>query len=262
MLVVYVAVSVICSLLIVLIIYSLCVRRRQRLNWFEKSLVEEEARYSALRVKTLRRPKTNVTFADELNTYWSDDKPSDKCSLRADSSLSQPCLGVYKAKSDTELNTSNSSTSLGTRSSSSSNSKRNLCGASHRPKGILEVLKGLRKLTTRLKSSSERDQNCNEEPKTEWIVYSRKRMGSSPGSPCHEAGEEKFWVPPAVADRKRAQSLIPTTTQDSEDGTCNNAIVVYFYVYIICKTFLCNIFCFCFSCSNTYVCWNTIAFRT
>jgi hypothetical protein len=83
---------------------------------------------------------------------------------------------------------------------------------------IVEVIKSLKKLTTRLKSSGENgSKEC--ENKTEWIVCSRKRMGSSPSSPVHDPAEEKFWVPPAVLDRKRAQSLVPTTTQaESEEG--------------------------------------------
>lgn len=43
-------------------------------------------------------------------------------------------------------------------------------------------------------------------------------MGSSPSSPSRDVSE-KFWVPPAVLERKRAQSLVPTVPHhDSEDG--------------------------------------------
>lgn len=83
---------------------------------------------------------------------------------------------------------------------------------------IVEVLRGLRKLTTRFKSLGERDTALQNGNTTDWIVCTRKRMGSSPSSPVHESVEEKFWVPPAVVDRKRAQSLVPTICHDSEDG--------------------------------------------
>lgn len=83
---------------------------------------------------------------------------------------------------------------------------------------IVEVLKGLRKLTTRFKSLGDRDAAVQNGHTTEWIVCSRKSMGSSPSSPVHEPAEEKFWVPPAVVDRKRAQSLVPAVYNDSEDG--------------------------------------------
>lgn len=96
--------------------------------------------------------------------------------------------------------------------------KRIYFGDSKPVKPIVEVIKSLKKLTTRLKSSGENGaKEC--ENTTEWIVCSRKRMGSSPSSPVHDPTEEKFWVPPAVLDRKRAQSLVPTTTQtESEEG--------------------------------------------
>ncbi|KAL4230229.1 hypothetical protein ACF0H5_010615 [Mactra antiquata] len=42
-------------------------------------------------------------------------------------------------------------------------------------------------------------------------------MGSSPSSPVLDSSDGKFWVPTAVAERKRAQSLIPMTHQDSDD---------------------------------------------
>ncbi|XP_045191716.2 synaptotagmin-1-like [Mercenaria mercenaria] len=110
------------------------------------------------------------------------------------------------------------------------NYRRRNCFGNLKPlKPIVEVIKSLKKLTTRLKSSSENgSRDC--ENKTEWIVCSRKRMGSSPSSPVHDPAEEKFWVPPAVLDRKRAQSLIPTTTQteseeDNSSGTTTPASI-------------------------------------
>ena len=46
-------------------------------------------------------------------------------------------------------------------------------------------------------------------------------MGSTPSSPNRDVSE-KFWVPPAVLERKRAQSLVPTlTNRDSDDGKCD-----------------------------------------
>lgn len=96
--------------------------------------------------------------------------------------------------------------------------RRKYSGNIKRPKIIVEVIKSLKKLTTRLKSSGEKDARGHEH-KTEWIVCSRKGMGSSPSSPVRDLTEETFWVPPTVLDRKRAQSLVPTTTQhDSEEG--------------------------------------------
>ncbi|XP_076091601.1 synaptotagmin-6-like isoform X2 [Mytilus galloprovincialis] len=57
--------------------------------------------------------------------------------------------------------------------------------------------------------------------KTEWMPVSRK-MGSSPSSPTRDVSE-KFWVPPAVLERKRAQSLVPTVPHhDSDDGSSGN----------------------------------------
>lgn len=51
----------------------------------------------------------------------------------------------------------------------------------------------------------------------EWLQSVRK-MGSSPSSPVADASE-KFWVPPGVLERKRAQSLVPTLSrQGSDDG--------------------------------------------
>lgn len=46
-----------------------------------------------------------------------------------------------------------------------------------------------------------------------------RKMGSSPSSPVRDV-TEKFWVPPAVLERKRAQSLIPNISHhgDSDDG--------------------------------------------
>ena len=103
---------------------------------------------------------------------------------------------------------------------------------------IVEVLKGLRKLTTRIKSLADRDAALqNDEQTTEWIVCSRRSMGSSPSSPVHEGIEEKFWVPPAVVDRKRAQSLVPTTCNDSEDGMYTFLLIFYYnYNSSICST--------------------------
>lgn len=95
---------------------------------------------------------------------------------------------------------------------------------------IVEVLKGLKKLTTRFKSLGDPEAVLQNGNKTEWIVCSRRSMGSSPSSPVHEPVEEKFWVPPAVVDRKRAQSLVPTPCHDSEDGRC---CFYLFFVYLI-----------------------------
>lgn len=73
--------------------------------------------------------------------------------------------------------------------------------------------------------------------KTGWMPVSRK-MGSSPSSPTRDVSE-KFWVPPAVLERKRAQSLVPTVPHhDSDDGKFfflfsfiffTNVIKFYFY---------------------------------
>ncbi|XP_025112828.1 synaptotagmin-like protein 5 isoform X2 [Pomacea canaliculata] len=49
----------------------------------------------------------------------------------------------------------------------------------------------------------------------EWLQSMRK-MGSSPSSPVADASE-KFWVPPAVLERKRAQSLIPALSRQGSD---------------------------------------------
>lgn len=44
------------------------------------------------------------------------------------------------------------------------------------------------------------------------------KMGSTPSSPSSDIGE-KFWVPPNVMERKRAQSLVPSLMyHGSEDG--------------------------------------------
>lgn len=108
---------------------------------------------------------------------------------------------------------------------------RNYSGNIKRPKAIVEVIKSLKKLTTRLKSSGEKEPRDHEN-KTEWIVCSRKGMGSSPSSPVRDPAEETFWVPPTVLDRKRAQSLVPTTTQhDSEEGKW----IVSYYCLTLCN---------------------------
>ncbi|XP_050389642.1 synaptotagmin-5 [Patella vulgata] len=64
--------------------------------------------------------------------------------------------------------------------------------------------------------------------KTEWMIYVKK-MGSSPSSPTNDTSE-KFWVPPAVLERKRAQSLVPSLSrQDSDEeissGVCTPASI-------------------------------------
>ncbi|KAH3792295.1 synaptotagmin-1-like [Dreissena polymorpha] len=49
-------------------------------------------------------------------------------------------------------------------------------------------------------------------------------MGSTPSSPKPDSvAEEKFWVPPAVIDRKRAQSLVPSSLNDSEEEASSGA---------------------------------------
>ena len=84
---------------------------------------------------------------------------------------------------------------------------------------IVEVLKSWKqKFTGRIKTSPGRDIKENERT-TEWIYCSKKGLGSSTSSPIIEGTDEKFWVPPAVMDRKRAQSLVPTVAHnDSEEG--------------------------------------------
>lgn len=84
---------------------------------------------------------------------------------------------------------------------------------------IVEVLKSWKqKFTGRVKTSPGPDTQENERT-TEWIYCSRKGLGSSTSSPIIESSDEKFWVPPAVLDRKRAQSLVPTVPHnDSEEG--------------------------------------------
>jgi hypothetical protein len=56
--------------------------------------------------------------------------------------------------------------------------------------------------------------------KTGWMPVSRK-MGSSPSSPTRDVSE-KFWVPPAVLERKRAQSLVPNPTKYFPNNVKNN----------------------------------------
>ena len=84
---------------------------------------------------------------------------------------------------------------------------------------IVEVLKSWKqKFSARIKTSADNDSQENERT-TEWIYCSKKSLGSSTSSPIIEGSDEKFWVPPAVMDRKRAQSLIPTVPHnDSEEG--------------------------------------------
>ena len=84
---------------------------------------------------------------------------------------------------------------------------------------IVEVLKSWKqKFSARIKTSAGHVSDENDR-KTEWIYCSKKSLGSSTSSPIIEGSDEKFWVPPAVLDRKRAQSLVPTVTHnDSEEG--------------------------------------------
>ncbi|XP_041369848.1 synaptotagmin-5-like [Gigantopelta aegis] len=51
--------------------------------------------------------------------------------------------------------------------------------------------------------------------KSEWL-FSVRKMGSSPSSPTSDASE-KFWVPPHVIERKRAQSLVPSLSRNDSD---------------------------------------------
>lgn len=158
----YIVAPVATVILLLVLVYIFCYRR-SRLNWYEKSLLEDQ-RYS-----------------------------SAGTTENAGSSIRRGIIGHARYK----------------------NLPRQKVFGN---KPIVEVIKSLKKLTTRLKSSGENDSGDNEN-KTEWIVCSRKRMGSSPSSPVHDPAEEKFWVPPTVLDRKRAQSLIPTTTHtESEEG--------------------------------------------
>ena len=64
----------------------------------------------------------------------------------------------------------------------------------------------------------------------EWLQSVRK-MGSSPSSPVADASE-KFWVPPGVLERKRAQSLVPTLSrQGSDDGQWVGWFVQFFGLF-------------------------------
>ena len=93
---------------------------------------------------------------------------------------------------------------------------------SDRYTAIVEVLKSWKqKFTGRIKTSPGPNTHENERT-TEWIYCSKKGLGSSTSSPIIEGSDEKFWVPPAVLDRKRAQSLVPTVPHnDSEEGMCD-----------------------------------------
>ena len=56
--------------------------------------------------------------------------------------------------------------------------------------------------------------------KSEWLFGGRK-MGSSPSSPTAPTADasERFWVPPHLVERKRAQSLVPQLSRnDSDEG--------------------------------------------
>lgn len=65
-----------------------------------------------------------------------------------------------------------------------------------------------------------------------WMPVSRK-MGSSPSSPTRDVSE-KFWVPPAVLERKRAQSLVPTVPHhDSDDGKFFVLFTFFFFTNVI-----------------------------
>ncbi|XP_067660988.1 synaptotagmin-1-like [Haliotis asinina] len=59
--------------------------------------------------------------------------------------------------------------------------------------------------------------------KTEWLLNVRK-MGSSPSSPTADASE-KFWVPPTVIERKRAQSLVPSLSRNDSDEEISSGVV-------------------------------------
>lgn len=87
----------------------------------------------------------------------------------------------------------------------------------------MEVLKGLKKFTGRFKSTAERNLN-EDENKTDLIVCSRKRVVSSPSSPVHEMTDDTFWVPPEMIHRKRAQSLVPTIQNDSEEDSSSGTL--------------------------------------
>jgi hypothetical protein len=75
--------------------------------------------------------------------------------------------------------------------------------------------------------------------KTGWMPVSRK-MGSSPSSPTRDVSE-KFWVPPAVLERKRAQSLVPTVPHhDSDDGKFFLLFSFFFFTNVIKFYFYCS----------------------
>ncbi|ESO85946.1 Sytalpha [Lottia gigantea] len=58
--------------------------------------------------------------------------------------------------------------------------------------------------------------------KSEWMIYVKK-MGSSPSSPTNDASE-KFWVPPNVLERKRAQSLVPSLSRQDSDEEISSGV--------------------------------------
>ncbi|XP_052790353.1 synaptotagmin-5-like isoform X1 [Mya arenaria] len=107
-----------------------------------------------------------------------------------------------------------------------------------RPKGghdketFWEVLmKGLSKITNKFvpktNDSKGGDHVVDDEEKTEWIIYSRNRMGSGPISPIPEYGEERFWVPATIWERTRSHTSFtagePVRKEEGSSGTTTPA---------------------------------------
>ena len=178
---------VVIVLLLLLCLYILYSRRFQ-LNWYDRTLLEESAREQTTTFIRISDEKGNVRTLGES-------------------------LGVCGRTRGRQFNRAAGTGSAGIRKPLDA---------------ILEVIKSLKKLSTRWKSSAA---DCGMDAVTEngkdseWIICSKRQNGSNPNSPTNESMEqaETFWVPPTVVERKRAHSLVPTTTQrtDSDEGRWN-----------------------------------------
>lgn len=158
--------------LLILLLYIYC-SKRFKLNWYEKTLLEEHDRHT-----TIDKNCASVSV-DTVNS---------------NSSLTTPL--IHNTTGSKGVTTTNTSINI-------------QCS---NPAALL--IKPTVSTTCSV-SSEKRDSKGS--LIAEWLP-GNIRMGSSPSSPVRDVSQ-KFWVPPAVIERKRAQSLVPSLTQiDSDDG--------------------------------------------
>lgn len=162
---VYIILPMVILALILTLMYVYC-SKRFRLNWFEKSLLEEHRGYNSVTTRTADYDR----YSDERE-------------------CSKPHRTVQFKDSYEELTTNTSVTDVS----------------------------GLLSRTGKVAGS--RQEQRRGSLTTEWMFGTTRLGSASPTSSSNDISE-KFWVPPTILERKRAQSLVTSSLchQDSEEG--------------------------------------------